>query len=104
MSSTVSSIGIFESSTDTYLAMLALSAPILNSSTPPPFVRIKPAFWNYTEGSEEATNLSIRTALLKILYYGVVVLGDENYPNITLFSYIRDFMFQFGIDLLFQLE
>ena len=104
MSSTVSSVGIFDRNVDTYEALLALSAPGLNSTTPPPFVRIKPALWNYTEGNESATNLSFRTALLKILYYQVIVLGDENYPNIKLFSYIRDIMFQFGTDLLILLK
>ena len=94
--STELSVGVFENTPDTYGALLALSPPTLNSTTSPPLVSIKAGFWNYTEGDEAATNLSFRKTLLKIFGQQIFILGDENYPYIELFSYIRDFMSLFG--------
>ena len=90
------SVGIFDNTPDTYGALLALSPPTLHASDPPPLVSIKAGIWNYADGDEAATNLSIRKTLLKILGQQIFILGDENYPYIQLFSYIRHFMSLFG--------
>ena len=95
------SVGVFENTPDTYGALLALSPPILNSTIPPPMVSIKAGIWHY-DGDEAATNLSFRTTLLKILGQKIFIIGDENYPYIQLFSYIRHFMSLFGTFLLFS--